>query len=468
VAATPWYRSRLEAVLIATIGVFGFRQGAQQIHDNGTFTHLRTGIDMANTGAIPRHDPYSFTAHGHPWVVQSWLPEWTYGWTYRLGGYKFVIFEQAVLIAVLAVLLAVLSRAGTPLRTLFVAVVVVLAGAPFWEQRPLIFGLIAMTLLVMIVERRRSPWLLVPLLWLWVNCHGSFPLALVWLGLRAGGEAFDRGAWPRETLRYAGGVAAGLAVSVVNPLGWRLLAFPLTVERKREAFQTVVEWRSPDFQHYPEILTLAALVIALVVLLRRGSRWMDLLPFVGFVGLGLVAERNLPVTAIVLAPALARAVRPHPGEPLRPANATLRRAVAIGVGVSIGVQSIVLVGGVARRKPLYLAKFPVEAVAFLESSGLRASHRMVHSDRVGNYLEAKYGTRARVFMDDRYDMFPLSVTRDYRALVNGSPRALEVLDKWRIDVVLWDQSLPLVTILDATGRWRTLFHDGKWVVLQRE
>src|SRR5207302_11130776 len=120
------YRSStLEAVFIATFGVFGFRQGAQQLHDNGTFTHLPTGIDMATTGAIPRHDPYSFTAHGRPWVVQSWLPEWTYGWTYRLAGYKFVIFEQAVPIALLAILLALLSRAGTPTRTAFVAVVVV-------------------------------------------------------------------------------------------------------------------------------------------------------------------------------------------------------------------------------------------------------------------------------------------------------------------------------------------------------
>src|SRR3954464_15697066 len=81
---------RLHLAIFAAFFVFGYQQGAKQIHDNGTFTHLRTGIDMANTGAIPRTDPYSFTARGHAWTVQSWLPEWTYGWAYRIGGYKFV------------------------------------------------------------------------------------------------------------------------------------------------------------------------------------------------------------------------------------------------------------------------------------------------------------------------------------------------------------------------------------------
>src|SRR3954447_17976446 len=103
-AASRWlYRATLGAFF-----VFGYQQGAKQFHDNGTFTHLKTGIDMAKTGAIPRTDHYTFTARGHAWTVQSWLPEWTYGWAYRIGGYRFVIFEFAVLIGALAVLTGML------------------------------------------------------------------------------------------------------------------------------------------------------------------------------------------------------------------------------------------------------------------------------------------------------------------------------------------------------------------------
>jgi len=238
---------KMESLFTAAVVLFGFRLGARPIGDNSMFTHLRTGIDMVATGSIPRSDPYSFTAASHRWVVQSWLPEWSYGWAHRLGGYKLVVFEQAVLVALLAWLVVRLARAGSPLRTALAGITAVGVGTALWTPRPLLFGLICMALLIAIVERRRSPWLLLPVVWLWVNSHGSFPLGLAWLGARALGEGLDWRAWPRDTLRYVGWFVAGLLVSVANPLGARLLTFPLTLGEKREAFQNIVEWRSPDF-----------------------------------------------------------------------------------------------------------------------------------------------------------------------------------------------------------------------------
>ena len=210
---------KLESLFTAAVVLFGFRLGARPIGDNSMFTHLRTGIDMARTGSIPRSDPYSFTAFDHRWVVQSWLPEWTYGWAFRLGGYKLVVFEQALLVALLAWLVVRLARAGSPLRTALAGITAVGVGTSLWTARPLLFGLICMALTITIVERRRSPWLLIPVVWLWVNSHGSFPLGLVWLGARAVGEGLEWRAWPRETLRYVGWFLAGVVASVANPLG---------------------------------------------------------------------------------------------------------------------------------------------------------------------------------------------------------------------------------------------------------
>src|SRR5947208_11639261 len=154
-------------------------------------THLRTGIDMVAGDGIPRADPYSYTARGASWVVQSWLPEWTYGWLHRFGGFRLVLLEQAALMAALTWLIIRLARSGTPLRTALAAGLAVGIGAPFWSPRPLLFGLLCMALTVTVVERRRSPWLLVPIVWLWVNSHGSFPLGAVWLGAKAIGEWLD-------------------------------------------------------------------------------------------------------------------------------------------------------------------------------------------------------------------------------------------------------------------------------------
>src|SRR5437764_14588107 len=75
----------IEALAVVVMAIFGFRLGARPIRDNSMFTHLRTGFDMVRGGGIPRTDPYSFTARGHPWVVQSWLAEWTYGVLQQIG-----------------------------------------------------------------------------------------------------------------------------------------------------------------------------------------------------------------------------------------------------------------------------------------------------------------------------------------------------------------------------------------------
>ncbi len=458
---------RMESLFVAAVVLFGFRLGARPIGDNSSFTHLRTGIDMARTGAIPRTDPYSYTAAGHRWVVQSWLPEWTYGWAYRLGGFKLVVFEQAVLVAVLAWLVVRLARAGSPLRTALAGIAAVGVGTSLWTPRPLLFGLICMALTVTIVERRRSPWLLVPVVWLWVNSHGSYPLGLAWLGARAVGEACDWRAWPREAWSYVGGFAAGLVVSILNPLGLRLLAFPLTLGQKQAAFKNIVEWRSPDFSRGGGYFTLAFLALALVLLFRARLSWRDVVPVVGFFAAALLAARNIGPLAVVLAPPLGRALRRSDSGPdasTRSAgNPRMNRAVL----ATLAAAFLIFTSVIFSSKPLDTVGYPVQQVTWLQQQGLLTpAHHLAHQDFVGNYLTLRYGAAVKVFVDDRFDMYPLSVSRDYDTLLSARAGALEVLDRRQVDVVLWQRKLPLVQVLKASG-WRETSGDKDYVVLQR-
>lgn len=460
---------RMESLFTAAVVLFGFRLGARPIGDNSMFTHLRTGVDMVANGSIPRSDPYSFTAFHHRWVVQSWLPEWSYGWAHRIGGYKLVVFEQAVLVAVLAWLVVRLARTGSPLRTALAGITAVGVGAALWTPRPLLLGLICMALLITIVERRRSPWLLLPVVWLWVNSHGSFPLGLAWLGARAVGEGLEWRAWPRETLRYVGWFAAGLVVSVANPLGARLLTFPLTLGEKREAFKNIVEWRSPDFSRGGGYFTLAFLGLALVLLLRARVGWRDVLPAVAFFVAALAAARNIGPLAIVLAPALGRALRRPDGAPAATrsagagGNPRMNRAVLATICAAFVVFTALIFGS----DGIDVVGYPGEASAYLEAQSLfDAPHKVAHQDFVGNYLELRYGTKVRTFIDDRFDMYPLSVSRDYDQLLAARSGALDVLDRREIDVVLWQKKLPLVILLQAKG-WRESYSDKDYIVLER-
>jgi len=202
------------------------------------------------------------------------------------------------------------------------------------------------------------------------------------------------------------------------------------------------------------------------VLLRRGVGWFDSIPVLAFIAMGLVAQRNLPLAAVVMAPALGRAMSPAQD---RPASAGRDPSIVNSAMVLLLVLAFAIFTiGIYREAPLDLKSYPIAAIDFLEQSGLRGpTHRVVQQDVVGCFFDLRFGTKARVFVDDRYDMFPLSVANDYASLLKGQPDSLQILDRRHVDVVLWDKSLPLVTTLQATGKWRQAYKKGDWVVLSR-
>jgi hypothetical protein len=460
---TRWLRApRMEALFGAALVLFGFRLGVRPIHDNSMFTHLRTGIDAVAGHGIPRVDPYSFTAAGKPWTVQSWLPEWTYGWAHSLGGYRLVVLEQAVLCAGLAWLIVRLARAGSPLRTTLAALVAIGIGAAYWSPRPLLFGLIFMALLITVVERRRSPWLLVIIVWFWVQSHGSFPLGLAWLGARAFGQWLDWRAWPDDTMRYIGAFIVGLVVSVANPLGARLLLFPFTIFQKRANFAAIIEWRSPDFNGAEGRFALVFVALALVILARYRVSWRDLVPAVGFLVLGLLAMRNLPVAAVVLAPVLGRALRRTDGSSrataaeIAPSRQRLNRAVLITIIALFAL----FAASILTTAPIEASGYPEKAATYLDQQGLLSSpHVVAEQDFVGNYLSLRYGRRVPVFIDDRYDMYPTSVIYDYFDLAAAKPSWSRILDKYDVDVIIWGKDTALASLLNQSDGWQRVHTD---------
>lgn len=439
------------------------RLGLRPLGDNSLFIHLRTGLDLVRTGRVPRTDPYSFTAAGDPWVVQSWLASLVYGVAERIGGFSTVRLLHGLLYAVAACLLALLARTGAPLRTALTATITVGLGVVYWSPRPLAFGIVAFALTVLIVERRRPWWLLVPVVWVWANSHGSFVLGLGWLGLVAAGQWLDGGR--RRDVRppalpWLGGFLVGLVAAAVNPLGPRLLAFPFTVIGRREAFAHVVEWRSPSFQSGGGLLTLVCLIGVVVVVARARPAWRDLLPVAAFLLLGLAAQRNLPMAAIVAASVLGRALASGPAEDREPVGRG--RTAHLAIAGVLGVLALVFVAVAAREPAFAFEGYPV-AASRLVPEGVR----LATTDVAAGYRILHEGDRAQVLIDDRVDLYPVAVTEDYLRLLDGRPGALEVLDAYEVGAVLWETDRALHAQLAASGRWRRVGEAEGWAVWVR-
>ncbi len=90
--------NRLAAATRAVVGAGAWSQPA--VAGSDLWWHLASGRDIWSQGAIPRLDPYSFTAAGAAWMNHEWLWDVVYWGFYR-------IHPQAVAWLHLAVLLAV-------------------------------------------------------------------------------------------------------------------------------------------------------------------------------------------------------------------------------------------------------------------------------------------------------------------------------------------------------------------------
>ena len=170
----------------------GWLIGLRSLGDNSFLTHLATGRLILDTGGVPNADPYTFTAAGEPWVVQSWLVSLAYASAEQVAGLDGVRVLVGALAATLAGLAWTLLRPaeGLVIR-LFLIGIFLTIGAGLWAERPFVVGLLGLALLLLAMEGRLAPRWLLPIGWVWVNSHGSFPLGIVLLVVAALGQRLD-------------------------------------------------------------------------------------------------------------------------------------------------------------------------------------------------------------------------------------------------------------------------------------
>ena len=296
----------LNQVVGLLLAIVGLRIGLDSLHDNSFFTHLATGRWILDHHSIPRSDIYSFTAHGHPWTVQSWGASVIYALTQRVAGDLGIRILVAACTTAMAVLVwRLTSRAEGLVGRLAIAVPALAVGASLWVERPLIFSLLFLMAVLFVLDERLDPRWLLPIMWLWVNVHGSFPLgigAIVAFGI---GRLLDRER-PAVELRALGWATLGTVLGgVVSPVGPRLLVFPVQLLQRREAFSQIVEWQPPHWDDWGQWFFAFQLALAVVLILWRSRRWHQIVPVALFAAMSLQSSRNIVHASLVFIPPMA-------------------------------------------------------------------------------------------------------------------------------------------------------------------
>jgi hypothetical protein len=441
--------------------VWGVGVGLIRLHDNSFLTELATGHVILTSG-FPHADHYSFTAHGHPWVLESWLASVLYGWVDDLGGGHGLQLLHAVLALVLSVLVWRLTRpAGTLIARVLAATAAFVVGTGYWTPRPLLIGLIALGCIVALAETDRgSPWLAVPVMWVWVQVHGSWPLGLAYLLIRVVARAFDHRDLGRLP-RLLGAVVVGTVLGAANPYGLRLLDYPLVVLSHHQAFSHIVEWQSPNFSDPVNWVFLAEGLLALLLAAVRRGTLEDGLVTALFVASACLASRNVAVASLVIVPVLSRGLAG-----LGSFEGDRRSVLSLAAAAVMAALAGMLVHGAVQRPGFQLTAYPVSSVTWMQDHGL-VPGRLATQDFVGNYLEYRYREHASAFIDDRVDMYPSAVETAYRTLLGGGGNWQAVLDQYRVSAVLWDRNLPLGALVSVSPRWRVVHSDHQWLVAVR-
>ncbi|MFV0258943.1 MAG: hypothetical protein ACK5PP_10905 [Acidimicrobiales bacterium] len=489
--SSGWTLSRSVGHLLALVG---FVIGARAIRDNSFLTHLATGRIIVETGRIPTADPYSYLAHGLPWTVQSWLVSLVYAAGETLAGPWTARLFHGLLTGYTtwAVWRLVAPARHLVVRLLLTAIPLAIGGY-LWSPRPLLIGLAAFALLLEVIQGRRSKWWLLPLFWAWVNAHGSFILGgalltFVALGALAdrasgGGVKADRPSgggvkavdgtpgsagpgrwttirsWPELELVALG--ALGCLLGLI-PLGWRIVWFPFHMMTRSDALASVAEWQAPTYDQPAQWAFLALIPVAIIAA-RRGAVWRALLPSVTFLIAGLLAMRNIGLASLVVVVLLAPHLRlDPPRSPDRPHRLARPLSAAALAGLAVTVAMIVT------RPALELDSYPEAEIAWLEERDLVAQPdvRLLERDYVGNYLTWRHGTSARVFMDDRFDFYPIEVIDDHATLLRGGA-ITPVMDRYDFDVLVWAVDTPVARWVEADDDWDVVVRSDEWMVACR-
>jgi hypothetical protein len=462
--------SGLGWVFTAFFGVFGWATGISKLTDNSFFWHLRTGEYILDHG-IPHHDVFSYTAPGTKWVAQSWLAEVTYAGLFRtFGGSGIRLFVGAIGagIGILAYRLALrLVRDRMVACGLTAAA---LAGIyTVWSERPLLIGVLFLLVLLWVVEVPdslvgRHPLIVVPvLMWLWANTHGTYQLGFAYLGLHLLGRWLDGARpWDGRERRLLIAAAVGFAAVFVNPYGIELVTFPIDLLSRGDILSHIVEWKSPDFRQTWGI-ALGLWIVVFLVALSRGRHRVtrrDLVVSIPMLLLALWAVRNVAVAPLIGLPVVARAFARDEEKPSELSRTLVTAAITVLVlaGLAMGYQA-------TTEKTFDFATYPVRSMQYLRHHDLMGRH-LLTTDAAAGYVILEDYPQQRVFIDDRYDMYPRSVIFDYFDLTAGKPGWSKVLDKYDVDVIVWGKDSSLAALLDQSSGWQRVHRDASdavWV-----
>ena len=428
-----------------------------------TWWQLRAGADMWASGRVLLTDTYSHTAAGAFWPNHEWLSQVIFYALYRAGGLPLLSLSAAAVI-VSAWGITWHLAGGPVLRRLAILLPALVPASEHWAPRPHAFSLLFLPLAVWLIVRRRYVWL-IPLFFVWANCHGG-----VLLGLVVAAAALAA-AWYHEprAFRTMGLALAGCVAAVtVTPLGLSFwIEIPRSLARIRQ--YPLDEWLAPKLTEIPlaPFWVLAAVFCGLLVANWRrlteptGRRLAILcLPSLVLLPFALSAVRNVGPFLMFAAPAICGLMPTGAFAALTGRERQNRPVLNLGLATAAALAVALVIG--------YAYRFQIDHLRWtpLPEASLRAL-RQCPDNLYNRYDEGGYliwfEPGRRVFLDGRQDPYEPSLVLD-QIRVETSGDYASTFSTHHIRCAYLPTTSPVAARLSSSG-WSALYRDSAWVVL---
>jgi len=485
--AAPW------AALFALAAALSL----QDIRSHDYWWHLRAGQLIAETGAVPRHDPFTYTAPGARWIDIHWLFQLALYPLFAYGGHAAVVLSQLVLVGLLLAALAPIGyrseRAWISVVALGLALVIV---ANRIQARPELPSFVLLAGILWLLDRfERVPdwrvYAIVPLQLVWVNVHGLFAVGIAVCAIALAAELLravgrrDEGLRVARVRRLAAVTLFAALASLANPNGLEGALYPLqqldmvSSAERRGTFGMIIDELQPSFGVLGTLslglfVALAALSLGAIAANWKRVREADLLLWVAFFYLATGAARNTALFAVVAAPILVRNANEALGPWLlgsraRAAGAALATGAALLVAVDAAQGRWLARMGPATQLGLGVAEGmnPIGAAEWIAHAKPPAP--IAHDMGDGGYLIWRLWPEYTVMSDGRLEVFGPELLP--RLQPTDPERFAELDGEYHFGTVLLNHRHgtlgPLIRVLHSSREWRLVYADDVSLVFVR-
>ncbi len=476
--------------------------------DGSTGWHLVTGQFILNNHIIPHTDLFSYTHPGAPWVAYEWLSDLCAAAAERLAGLNGVAIAASAIIASIFLLLYERCRRcgmNFPLAV-FLIVVASLASSIHWLARPHIFTFLGVYIFATVLEdfhrgrigRVRLLAVLASSMVLWVNLHPGFLLGFALIAIYLCCElvasiCLKHDAGGSESLRRAKWFAIALVelfvVTLANPYSFNLYRYIAHYLGNSQIIYITNEFASPVFHGGVQATCLEVVFLFVVLSLaitRVRPSFPQLITCLAFAHLALSGVRNSTVFVIVALPFIADLIRdvrlPFNGQRMEGQEALWMQVVGkrwrafcqsfdeqeslcqmhiLPVAAVVLVWFASVTAGAGSSKNLLDCGFnpntmPTATLSYIQGKKLPPAHGF-NFDNWGGYIYYRLGMP--VFIDDRLDFYGKKFFLDYGKIVQLEPGWSDLLDRYRINWIIFPKNSPLCQRLRESQHWRLACED---------